>query len=125
MFYEVREATLAKEKEVPCSRRYYRLFRIQEMLDDERLSRNPGMVINLLTLAAKETGGHFDGRADARRATAAGAAIVEAAKEGLTPAELAALEAQYVDALAIAAAKAGVVIEGELTPEEAWEQYPD
>lgn len=62
LFEETRKRYIEGEAEVACSHRRYRLERIQRLLDHDTYSKSPKTVIELLELAAKESGGALTNR---------------------------------------------------------------
>lgn len=62
LFQQTRETFIQNEASIACTHRAYRLRRIQRMLDDPRHSKNAKLVMSLLELAAKETGGSLTNR---------------------------------------------------------------
>lgn len=59
LFFQTRERFITDEAAVAVSHRTYRLRRLQKLLDDEKIAKNPAMVMDLLEQAAKEVGGMY------------------------------------------------------------------
>lgn len=89
-FHQTRESYLDEAARVPIADRRYRLLRLQRILDDPRLAKNPELVMKACEQAAKDTGGAFTNRRELTGAN--GAAIQVEAEWDLSKLSLAELE---------------------------------
>jgi len=62
-FLECRKEADADEAHVPLASRFYRLLRLQQIIDNEMIRENPVMVTKVLEQAAKEMGGQYNAAA--------------------------------------------------------------